>query len=360
MQTLPVQPAAPSANQSTLYSLGFFMPWCFAMIPFFTLGSPLAGLLGLGSFAFIAFLELILPPALANVSTERETASRWIYPVVLRGYVPIQAALLGYALWLAPSLSGMALWGGAAAVGVVTGSLGITFAHELGHRRSRIDRTLAHGLMASVGYGQFMVEHYHAHHDKVATLGDHATSRRGESIYAFWWRTIPGQFNSAWALEKARLGGGWSLRNAVLLHAAWAVVLPLILWASLGANAALFWLIQAVHAILLLESVNYIEHYGLLRKTTASGAPERVDSQHSWNTYARPTNWLLVHLQRHADHHHYHGRPYSLLRAIRPAPELPTGYSGSLLLAFVPLAWFAVMHPRLDALNSVVPASNTD
>ena len=340
---------AGTPTQSSFYAYGFFLPWAFAILPFFTLGSQYAGFLGVLSFVVIALLEKIMPPSLANVASERDTAARWIYPTVLRGYVAIQLVLLVYGLWLAPSLSGLALWGGAAAVGLVTGALGITFAHELGHRRSTLDRGLAHGLMACVGYGQFMVEHYYAHHPKVATLADHATSRRGESLYQFIWRTIPGQFASAWAIERERVGV-WSMRNVMLNHLALTAAIMICLYATLGANALLFWLIQAIHAIILLEMVNYIEHYGLLRKTLASGQPERVGDQHSWNTYAQPTNFLLVHLQRHADHHHFHGRPYSLLRTVRPAPELPTGYSGCLLLALVPPLWFVAMHPRLDAL----------
>ncbi len=334
-----------------IYALGFALPWAFTIVPLFTLGHFYAGIVGLSSLLTIALLECVLPPALGNVSDERAVSSQLWFKFILCGYVPLQTAVLAYALWLAPSMSGLEVASAIGAMGIVTGSIGITFAHELGHRRSKFERVLAHILMASVGYGQFMIEHYRGHHARVATLTDPATARRGETVYRFWRRTMPGQFASAWALERERLGTTWSLRNLMLLHTAWAIAAPLLLWALLGPKAAALWVGQSLYAILLLETVNYIEHYGILRKQT-DGRVEAVNTQHAWNTYARPTNWLLVHLQRHADHHMYHGRPYPLLRAIRPAPELPTGYSGSIMLALVPPLWFKLMHKKLDAMSA--------
>jgi alkane 1-monooxygenase len=334
-----------------LYALGFALPWVFALLPLFTLGTVYAGPGSIVSFLLFAVLELCLPPALSNVQDERGASASLWFKLVLWVFVPLQLIVMAYALWHAAEMSAQVLFGSIAALSLVTGSLGITFAHELGHHRSRLDRALAHLLMACVGYGHFMVEHYRGHHLRVATLDDPATALRGESIYRFWLRTIPAQWRSAWHLERERLGMPWTLRNIVLLHNCLAILIPLLLWATLGYKAALLWIGQAVYAILLLESINYIEHYGILRKLDAQGVPEAVNIRHAWNTYAQPTNWLLVHLQRHADHHMYHGRPYPLLRAIRPAPELPTGYSGSILLALVPSQWFKIMHRKLDAMS---------
>ncbi len=336
-----------------LYALGFALPWVFAILPLFTLGTVYAGPGSIVSLLLFAALELMLPPALANVQDERAVAALLWFKLILWVYVPLQLFVMAYALLLAPAMSALVLFGSIGALSLVTGSLGITFAHELGHHRSRFDRALAHLLMACVGYGHFMVEHYRGHHLRVATLADPATARRGESIYRFWLRTIPAQWQSACYLERERLNGKpWTLRNIVLLHNAIAIMLALLLWAVLGYKAALLWIGQAVFAVLLLESINYIEHYGILRKLDAQGAPEAVNMQHAWNTYAQPTNWLLVHLQRHADHHLYHGRPYPLLRAVCPAPELPTGYSGSILLAYIPPLWFKIMHRKLDAMSA--------
>lgn len=338
------------------YALGFELVWVLACLPFLTLQAsirPYAGLIALLLTFVIAGLEWVLPPALSNAQDELDTvASPW-FNLVLRGYVPIQFALMVFTLRMAAEMTALELWASSYALGFVTGSFGITLAHELGHRRNRLDRGLAHLLMASVGYGHFMVEHYRGHHKRVATADDPATAKRGESVYRFWLRTIPGQWLSAWQLERDRLGSPRSMRNLVLLHGLAAIAIPLLLGAWLGPRAAILWIGQAFYAVLLLETVNYIEHYGLQRQRNDKEEPEPVGVQHSWNTYAQPSNWTLVHLQRHSDHHMYAGRPYPLLRALRPAPELPSGYAGSLLLALVPPLWFRAMHQRLDTMQVI-------
>lgn len=340
------------------YAIGFVLPWFFATVPLALHQRFGAGWVALAIYLTVTALERLLPPALADVPPARERAvaeGAW-FKFILRGYLPLQLTIMTLAFVHARQLSAGELLGAAIALGLATGSIGITFAHELGHRRNRLDRLLAHLLMACVGYGQFMVEHYRGHHLRVATPDDPATARRGESVYAFWLRTISAQFASAWRLERDRLGTPWSVRNVLLWHLAWAVAAPALLYALLGAPALLLWIGQAVTGILLLETVNYIEHYGLRRRWRADGTLEPVGVQHSWNTYAQPTNWILVHLQRHSDHHMYAGRPYPLLRALRPAPELPTGYTGSILLALVPPLWFRLMERRLAALPSAAPA----
>jgi alkane 1-monooxygenase len=335
-----------------LYALGFALPWLLAAMPFFTAGTAYAGYIAIGIFISIATLEWLLPKATANITAaqERDVATHWWFKLILRGYVPLQLSVMAYVISLAPQMSAVQVLGAALALGLITGGLGITFAHELGHRRGLLDGLLAHVLMGSVGYGQFMIEHYRGHHQRVCTPDDPATARRGESLYAFFLRTVPGQFASAWRLERERLGGAWSVRNVLLWHVALAIALPLILWQWLGPNAAWLWVGQAIVAVTQLESVNYIEHYGLIRKRDADGNYEPVGQLHAWNTYAQPTNWLLVHLQRHSDHHMFHGRPFPLLRAVEPCNELPTGYSGSIILAMMPPLWFKVMHRKLDAM----------
>ncbi|MDE2047558.1 MAG: alkane 1-monooxygenase [Betaproteobacteria bacterium] len=337
-----------------LYPVGYVLPWLFATLPLALHARYGAGPVAAVTFLSVVALERLLPPARTEVPRGEERAvadSAW-YKIVLRGYVPLQLALMTLALLGARAMSPAQLIGSAMALGLATGSIGITFAHELGHhRRSTLDRVLAHVLMACVGYGQFMVEHYRGHHERVATPDDPATARRGETVYAFWWRTIPGQLRSAWQLEAARLGTPWAWRNVLLWHLAWAVIAPLLIFAALGTPALVLWLVQAITGILLLETVNYIEHYGLRRQWQRDGTLEPVGPAHSWNTYAQPTNWILVHLQRHSDHHMYPGRPYPLLRTSPDAPELPTGYTGCILLALMPPLWFRAMHRRLDALR---------
>ena len=270
----------------------------------------------------------------------------------LRLHVLLQAGLMAWALWLIGTQSATA--GSAVLLGLgvggISGSQGITFAHELGHSRSRLDRALAWGLMASVNYAHFMVEHYRGHHPRAATAADPASARRGETLWAFLPRTLMGSLRSAWALEAAQLRQfkrGW--RRSLLLWATGAQVgwaLVLLLW--LGPLALLFWTVQAVYAIFLLEAVNYIEHYGLQRRSI-NGRPEAFGVMHAWNADHLLTNSVIANLQRHSDHHMHAWKTYAELQAL-PGPQLPTGYAGCLFLASVPPLWFALLHPRIDAL----------
>ena len=267
-------------------------------------------------------------------------------------HVPLQAGLLAWCLWLV-STQAHGAWAVVAlgvGVGGVTGSLGITFAHELGHSRSRMDRLLAWLLMGSVCYAHFMVEHYRGHHPRAATWNDPATARRGETLWRFLPRTLLGSLASAWRLEAQQLR---QLRRpwwrSVLLLATCAqvlVVLCIAVW--LGPWALLFWLVQSAYAVFMLEAVNYIEHYGLRRASTG-GRPEPFGVMHAWNADHLLTNSTLANLQRHSDHHMHAWKPYAELEAL-PGPQLPTGYAGCLFLATVPPLWFAAMHRRLDRL----------
>lgn len=304
-------------------------------------------------------------------SPQAAPASAW-HTACLRLHLPLQTLLLAAGVvgvsggadamagvtagvtagaWLpfgsaTPTL-GAALAAGVA-VGWVTGSLGITYAHELGHRRSRLDRLIAWLLMGSVLYAHFMIEHYRGHHPRAATWADPATARRGESLWRFLPRTLAGSWRSAWALESAWLARRQQSWLASPL--AWAVAMQaaglVALGALVGWLAVVFWVTQAAMAVLLLETVNYIEHYGLERRMR-DGRPEPFSQHHAWNADAALTNALLANLQRHSDHHVHPWKPYETLQAL-PGPQLPAGYAGCVLLAAVPRAWFAVIHPRLD------------
>ena len=281
-------------------------------------------------------------------ATPQTAWHRWC----VRAHVPLQAGLLALSLWLVATqeYSAAAVVALALGVGNVTGSQGITFAHELGHSRSRLDRVLGWLLMGSVGYAHFMVEHYRGHHPRAATLADPASARRGESLWRFLPRTLGGSLASAWRLEAQQLS---QLRRSWLQSPLlWATVAQgagvaaLALW--LGPWALLFWAVQAGYAVFLLEAINYIEHYGLQRQARG-GRPEPFGVMHAWNADHLLTNCVVANLQRHSDHHMHAWKPYAELEAL-PGPQLPTGYAGCLFLASVPPLWFAVMHKRLDAL----------
>jgi alkane 1-monooxygenase len=277
---------------------------------------------------------------------------------VLRRYAPLQGLVLVAAMFVAARSDWPTVWGLAFAAGFVTGAQGITYAHELGHSKSRMDRVLAWMLMTSVNYSHFMVEHYRGHHRRAATWDDPATARRGESLWRFLPRTLASSFANAWRLEGQRVRqcrGGW-LSSPL----AWCWGLNL---AFLGALAATgqgkmlaFWIGQSVFAIWLLETVNYIEHYGLQRGLRPNGRREPFRVGHAWNADHVLSNSVLANLQRHSDHHVNAWKSYPELQA-SPGPQLPTGYAGCLLLAAIPPLWFGLIDRRLDAMAPAVPAS---
>jgi alkane 1-monooxygenase len=234
-------------------------------------------------------------------------------------------------------------------MGVVAG-IGINTAHELGHKRASLEKWLSKVALAQTGYGHFFIEHNRGHHVRVATPEDPASSRLGESFWAFLPRTVVGSVRSSWGLERERLGRSnispWNWRNDILQAWAMTVVLFAALTAIFGLVVLPYLLIQAL-GFILLEVVNYLEHYGLLRQRREDGRYERCLPEHSWNSNNVASNVLLYHLQRHSDHHANPTRRYQALRHVDEAPQLPTGYAGMILLALVPPLWRRVMDPRL-------------
>lgn len=332
--------------------LRFAAAWAMPlMIGAAALVSPLvAWLWSLGVLAGIALLEWAWPRLGRSAPPPDGHAAHgaW-FRAVLWTYALIQAGLLALGVALSArhgSLPAAAMLG--VAIGMSTGSQGITFAHELGHSRSRADRALGWALMASVLYVHFMVEHYRGHHVRAATPDDPASARRGESLWRFLPRTLAGSWRSAWQLEAQRLAqqhrSWWrsALLWATLAQAAGLMALTL----AFGLPALVFWLVQAVHAVWLLETINYIEHYGLERRVV-DGRREAFGASHAWNADHLLSNSLTANLQRHADHHLHAWKPYASLASRDDAPQLPTGYAGCIWLAMWPRAWFASMEPRL-------------
>ncbi len=278
-------------------------------------------------------------------------------------FIPFQYAsvIFGAYAFTATDLSWLGYDGGlgwlgkiglALTVGVLGGT-GINTAHELGHKQPRVERFLAKVALAQTGYGHFYVEHNRGHHNRVATPEDPASSRLGESFWAFLPRTVVGSARSAWGLEAKRLRGQgkrvWSLDNDVLTAWAFSVVLFGTLLAVFGPRILPFLVIQAVFGFSLLEVVNYLEHYGLLRQKDANGRYERCNPQHSWNSNHVASNVILYNLERHSDHHAHPTRRYQALRHFDESPQLPSGYGLMLGLAYVPPVWRAVMDKRVLA-----------
>ncbi|MAM00501.1 MAG: alkane 1-monooxygenase [Alteromonadaceae bacterium] len=276
------------------------------------------------------------------------------YRAIVFTYIPAQLALTVWGVWLATSgqLSGWEIFGLCFTVGVING-IAINTAHELGHKKSGAERWLAKLTLMPAAYGHFFIEHNKGHHVNVATPDDPASSKMGESFWAFLPRTVVGSARSAWNIEKKRLNrldkSVWSLENENLQ--AWGMTLVFfgVLTVWLGWPALVFLVIQAAYGASLLEVVNYLEHYGLLRKKLPSGRYERCQPRHSWNSNHIVTNLFLYQLQRHSDHHAHPTRRFQALRHFEDSPQLPSGYASLLLLAYFPPLWRKVMDPRVVA-----------
>ena len=244
-----------------------------------------------------------------------------------------------------------------ALVAGLTSGLAINSAHELGHKNSKTEKLLAKIALAVPAYGHFTVDHNLGHHRNVSTPGDPSSARMGESIYRFALREIPGAFVEAWSLEQDRLTrrgkSVWSANNQILQSFAISALLTVTLIAVFGSIVIPFIVMHNAFAWWQLTSANYVEHYGLLRQKDASGKYQRCEPHHSWNSNHIYSNLVLLHLERHSDHHTHPTRRYQSLRHYDDLPLLPSGYFGAYLLAYVPKLWFRVMDKRLLALPQV-------
>ncbi len=306
-----------------------------------------------------AGLDRSNPPDDVIERLEHDKYYRWI----TYAFLPIQyLGFLGAFIWIAKpewlgvaELSTIDQIGIAMSIGAI-GGIGINTAHELGHKKESHERWLSKIALAQSFYGHFYIEHNRGHHVRVATPEDPASSRLGENFYQFWVRTVSGSLKSAWRLEKKRCArkGKHPFRIGNDVLNAW--LMSAVLWG--GLMAVLGWqilpllVVQAIIGFSLLEVVNYMEHYGMLRQKVGVGERqryERVDPSHSWNSNNIATNVLLYHLQRHSDHHANPTRRYQTLRDFEESPVLPTGYAGMIVLAIVPAIWRRVMDPRVVA-----------
>lgn len=330
---------------------------------------PIATFVGLGlggiwsfltvicAFIGVTILDGVLGANSTNTPVDQEQArvSETAFDLPMVTWVPVQAlTLLGVAAYVSYGpVTTLEAIGLTLSAGVVAGAGGITIAHELIHRRDQRSQKLGRALLIMVMYSHWAVEHIRGHHLRAATPQDPATSRYGESVYAFIPRTIFGAFQSAWQLESnRRIKRGkpvWSLDNQLIKDGVIQVAILLGVGLVMGWTGVWVWLGQAAFAVILLEVINYLEHYGLTRTQKPDGKWTPVTPAHSWNSSHTVSNWLLFSLGRHSDHHANASRAYPILQHIDEAPQLPTGYAGMLLLALVPPLWFRVMNPRVDA-----------
>jgi alkane 1-monooxygenase len=237
------------------------------------------------------------------------------------------------------------------AMGLLCGIFGINVAHELGHRVDRFEQTLAKALLLTSLYMHFFTEHNKGHHKRVATPEDPSSARFGEPVYTFYFRTIVMSYVSAWHIAneecRKKRGTAFSVHNEMIRFQFLQIAFVALIGWYFGTSAVLAFLGAAFMGMLMLETVNYIEHYGLQRKLGASGQYERAMPHHSWNSDHVVGRLMLFELSRHSDHHYLASRKYQVLRHHDNAPQMPTGYPGMMLLALVPPLWFSIMHKKI-------------
>ena len=299
------------------------------------------------AFGLVPVLEALLPTFAANLS-EAQRAERlgqpW-YDVLVLAQIPLHLGAIALFVKVVPEDRAAgdltSLVGHITAMGVSCGTLAINVAHELGHRPNATYQRLAQGLLVTTLYGQFFIDHNLGHHKNVATPEDASTARYGEVLYAFWVRSIVGVWRTAWRL-KPRLMAVLFTAEALMLLGFWL----------LAPEALVPFLAAAVMGILLLETVNYIEHYGLLRQKVSAHRYENAQPAHSWNSNHPLGRFMLFELTRHSDHHAHPHKPYPVLDHFDEAPQMPAGYPAMMVLAAVPPIWFRVMNPRLKQVTS--------
>ena len=259
-------------------------------------------------------------------------------------YIPMQVGVVIWATHIAATASAPGLFVLAFSVGVTAGVFGMLCAHELAHSRRRFDRFVALAMLTATSNRQFRIAHIFGHHRRAATERDAATARLGESFYVFLARTLPCQWKEAWEFEQRRCAhrGLTSLRNRAFQD----VMMSLLVFAAVvkacGMGGLLFFLIENIVAITVLELFNYIAHYGLVR---ADGRNASLPDTCSWNSSSEFANLLIFNMGRHSDHHRRPAASYQSLSGLSGSPELPFGYAGSILLALIPPLWRRAMDP---------------
>jgi alkane 1-monooxygenase len=311
------------------------------------------------AWVLIPVAELFLYPSTKNMSAAEEEMAKKdrIYDYMLYLIVVAQFAALAFFLF-SMKQEGLLWWettGRIFSMGLLCGTFGINVGHELGHRVNRFEQMLAKSLLLTSLYMHFFIEHNKGHHKNVATPEDPSSARYNEPVYTFYFRTIIFSYLSAWRIanDDMRKKGMpvISFSNEMLQAHLIQLTLLAVIYFAFGGVILLYFSAAAFIGITLLETVNYIEHYGLQRRQTSPGKYERALPHHSWNSNHIMGRLMLFELSRHSDHHYLASRKYQILQHHDDAPQLPTGYPGSMLLALVPPVWFSVMNKRIKKMK---------
>jgi alkane 1-monooxygenase len=330
------------------------------------------------SFLIIPLLDQQMGIDTRNVpeAEVKSVGEEYYYRFVTYVWATFQVAFIFWGTYAVSSGRLNSVWewiGFIVSFSLVTGGIGITVAHELGHKKSALERAYCKILLMTVSYMHYYIEHNRGHHVLVATPEDPATAHKNENFYKFWLRSVFIGYAHAWKLEKESLKRKgfpvWSVRNEMI----WFALLPILFSGALTLifsfllnrivwEVPVFFFSQSFLAFSLLELVNYVEHYGIMRKELAPGKYERVNPLHSWNASHMLSNFFLFQLQRHSDHHAYAHKRYQVLNHYDQSPQLPFGYPTMILLAMVPPVWFGMMNKRLEQCQKVTytEPANTD
>jgi alkane 1-monooxygenase len=311
------------------------------------------------AWVFIPAVELLIKPDEKNMNAAEEELAlkNNVYDYVLYLFVLLQLAALLFFLqsMQQDSLSWWEIAGRVGSMGLLCGTFGINVGHELGHRKNPLEQGLAKISLLTSLYMHFFIEHNKGHHKNVATPKDPSSARFNEPVYFFYFRTIVFSYLSAWKIaaddcrKKDLSPIHW--KNEMIQAQLLQIALVVFVFLTFGKLATIYFLCSAAIGIGLLETVNYIEHYGLQRKATSPGKYERALPHHSWNSSHILGRLMLFELSRHSDHHYLASRKYQILQHHSQAPQLPTGYPGSMILSLVPPAWFYVMNRRIKKLQ---------
>ena len=346
----------------TLAKLQSALPFWMSLglIPLAFIGAGYGGwtvfLLPLVTWYMFSLLDFAVGLNTENADPQAPEEDLFWYKVITIIWAPLQFITVFALVWFVPDAEHLATWEKIMlffGIGVITGTVGINYSHELMHQKNKTERRMGDILLAMVLYSHFRSEHLLVHHRYVATPRDPVSARMNESFYRFYPRVLRQSFWSAWGAEKAMLERrdlpATDFKNPFWVYGGLQIgflILALILggWAGLG-----LFIFQATVAIWQLELVNYIEHYGLTRKHLGDGKYEHVHPHHSWNAAHKASNWLLINLQRHSDHHYKPDRRFPVLQTYTAAeaPQLPYGYPIMTMAAMLPPLWRRVMNPRV-------------
>ena len=309
-------------------------------------------------FVFIPLLEMVLADYDKQYTEEEKNNRKFnrFFDVLLYLNIPFVFGVLfyGFIQLYSNTYTNTEYFGIILSLGILLATNAINVAHELGHRTTTFDRSLGKLLLLPCLYMHFYLEHNFGHHKNVATPQDPATSRLNQTVYGFWITSVFQQYRNAWQIQfkllKQQNRSFFSVKNDMLFYHLFQATYLTLIFAFLGSFVFSCALIVGTISFLFLETINYIEHYGLQRKKLPSGRYERVQPHHSWNSNHYIGRIVLYELTRHSDHHFKASKKYQVLENITDSPQLPFGYPTSILVAMFPPLWFKIMNPRVPVV----------